>query len=171
MLGRFHHVAAALIGAAAFAGSFAVAAAAPAVAPSPQATLESLAGTWTCVTQFPGNKSWQETQVGTMYGKWLKIDATYPAQAGVPAGTSLTFVGYDTAHSHWVVTGVGTDGVYFTASSNSPAYDGSTWTDTYPADNGTATIHMPSAAAYTMDATGPGLDGKVETSHTACTRQ
>ena len=166
MTGSNHRIATALVGVAAFVSTFATASATPTMQAS---TLQGIAGTWTCITQA-GGKTYHETDVDSMYGKWLKIESTYPAQNGDPASTGMTFLGYDSKRGHWVVTGLGADGSYFTATSTSPKYDGSTWTDAFPADHGTAVIHMPSNARYTLDASQPGDKGKMETSHSVCTR-
>jgi hypothetical protein len=138
---------------------------------SQQQQLQGFVGTWSCVTHTADNKSYRETDTDTMYGNWLRVASAYPAQAGAPAGTATTFVGYDSKHTHWIVTGVGTDGSYFTSYSNSPAFDGSKWIDAYPNDHGTALFHMPSSASYTMDTTGPDQKGKMSSSHTVCTKQ
>lgn len=166
MAGSFYRAATACIGAAAFVSTLAGASAAPS---TQLTTLQGLVGTWTCVTQV-GGTMYHETDVDGMYGKWLKIESSYPAQGGQPPTTGTTFFGYDSKHARWVVTGLGEDGSYFTAISTSPKYDGSTWTDVFPADHGTAVIHMPSNARYTLDAKVPGDQGKMETTHAVCTR-
>lgn len=131
-----------------------------------QATLQKFVGTWTCVTTT-GKQTYRETDVDTMYGNWVRSSGSYPAQGGQPAGTSTTFFGYDGKSARWVVTGVGTNGSYFTASSSSPNFNGSSWSDIYPADHGGAVIHMASSQ-YTMDSHDPDGKGKMSTSHTVC---
>lgn len=85
--------------------------------------MQSLVGTWNCISHGSDKKTYRETDTDAMYGNWLRIDASYPAQNGQPAGTGVTFFGYDSKNKRWVVTGVGTDGSYFTASSTSPAFN------------------------------------------------
>ncbi len=145
--------------------------AAVARASSPQqSTVTGFVGTWTCITHSSDGKTYHETDVDTLYGNWLRIDASYPAQAGQAAGTGTTFFGYDAKHARWIVTGVGTDGSYFTAMSTSPAFDGSKWADQYPNDHGTAVLHMTKTTQYSMDQQGPGPSGKVVTQHGVCTK-
>jgi hypothetical protein len=143
-----------------------------AAASSPQqATVQGFVGTWSCITHSSDNKTYRETDVDSMFGDWLRIDSTYPAQGGAPAGTGVTFLGYDSKHARWIVTGVGTDGSYFTSVSMSPAFDGSKWTDQYPNDHGTAVLHMPTATQYTMDMQAPSSQGKMTSQHAICTKQ
>jgi hypothetical protein len=143
-----------------------------AIAASPQqATVRSLVGTWSCITHGSDKKTYRETDTDAMFGNWLRIDSAYPAQNGQPAGTGVTFFGYDAKNKRWVVTGVGTDGSYFMASSTSPAFDGAKFSDQYPNDHGTAVLHMSSSAQYSMDTQGPGSNGKMMTQHVVCTRQ
>lgn len=136
-----------------------------------QSTIQSFVGTWSCVTHSSDNKTYRETDTDAMYGNWLRIDAAYPAQNGQPAGTGVTFFGYDSKNKRWVVTGVGTDGSYFVSTSTSPAFNGSHWSDQYPADHGTAVLHMTQATQYSMDMQNPGAKGKMMTQHAVCTRQ
>ncbi len=138
---------------------------------SQQTTLQNLAGTWSCVTQTSDNKTLRETDVDAMYGNWLRSNATYLGDSGQPAGTSTTFIGYDAKKALWVVTGVGTDGTYFTATSSSPNFHGSTWTDVFPDDHGGTVIHLTPYTQYSMDSHGPDPTGKMSTNHTVCTKQ
>jgi hypothetical protein len=135
-----------------------------------QATIAGLVGTWTCVTHTSGNQTYHETDVDSLFGNWLRIDATYPASAGAPASTSVTFLGYDSKRGRWVVTGVGTDGSYFTSTSTSPAYDGSKWTDQFPNDHGTALVRMTQSTQYSLDVQTPDDRGKMSTAHAVCTK-
>ena len=160
--------AALLVGASAFAAMLASASAA---ASPQQATLQGFVGTWDCVTRTADNKTYKETDTDTMFGNWLRIEGALPAQNGAPAGSSTTFAGYDSQHRRWVITGVGTDNSYFTAISNSTAWDGSKWTDVYPDDHGTALVHGPSGGRYTLVSTGPDGHGKMTTSHAVCTKR
>jgi hypothetical protein len=140
-------------------------------ASSQQATIAGFVGTWNCTTHGSDNKTYHETDADAMYGNWLRIDASYPAQNGQPASTSVTFFGYDAKHTRWIVTGVGTDGSYFTSVSMSPTFNGSKWTNQYPADHGTAVIHMTQATQYSMDTQGPSPQGKMMTQHAVCVKQ
>jgi hypothetical protein len=137
---------------------------------SQQATVQGLVGNWTCITHESDNKTFRESDIDTMYGNWIRVNSSYPAQNGQPAGTGATFLGYDARNKRWIVTGVGTEGSYFTAYSNSPNYDGSKWVDAYPNDHGTALVHVISSTQYSLDTTNPGAQGKTVTAHTVCTR-
>ncbi|MBV8116951.1 MAG: hypothetical protein JOZ01_03175 [Candidatus Eremiobacteraeota bacterium] len=156
-----------------FATATAVLAASAAAMPvTPQQTaLQRLAGTWTCVTHGSDNTTFRETDVDTMFANWLSISSTYPAQNGQPGGSGSTYLGYDSKNKRWVITGVGTDGSYFTAYSNSRNYDGSHWVDAYPADGGTAVIHMPASNRYMLDSSLPNAQGKIVVEHAVCTRR
>jgi hypothetical protein len=136
-----------------------------------QATVESFVGTWACITHSSENKTYRETDVDSMYGNWLRINSSYPAQNGAPAGTGVTFFGYDAKNKHWVVTGVGTDGSYFIATSSSPEFNGSKFMDQYPSDHGTTVLHMTKSTEYSMDTQAPNDKGKTMTQHAVCTRQ
>ena len=113
-----------------------------------QTTLQGFVGTWQRVTRTADNKTYNETDADTMFGSWLKIYAAYPTQGEAPATSGPTFLGYDAKHHRWVITGVATDDTYFTASSNSPAWDGSKWTDAFSNDHGTALVHAPANVAH-----------------------
>lgn len=136
-----------------------------------QTTLQGFVGIWSCITHSSDNKTYRETDSDTMYSDWVRINATYPAQNGQPAGTGVTFFGYDSKKKQWVVTGVGTDGSYFVATSTSPAFNGSAWSNQYPADHGTAVLHMARSTQYSMDMQTPGKNGKMMTQHAVCTKQ
>lgn len=168
MVSTLRRLTAAVIGVGAFAASLATASAA--MSPQ-QTTLQSFVGTWKCVTRGSDNKAFDETDTDTMYGNWLKIEAAYPAQAGQPAITSTSYAGYDAKRHHWIITGVGTDNSYFTATSTSSTWDGAKWTDVYPVDHGTAVTHGPSGGKYTLVSSGPGPSGKMMTYTSACTKQ
>ncbi len=140
-------------------------------ASSAQDSLRGLVGTWSCVTHSSDNKTYRETDVDTMYGNWLHVSSTYPGQNGQPEGSGTTFFGYDSTNKRWVVSGIGTDGSYFIATSSSPTIDGSHWSDQYPADGGTAVFHMIQTTQYTLDSQAPGDKGTTVTSHAICTRQ
>jgi hypothetical protein len=80
--------------------------------------------------------------VDSMYGKWLKIAGTYAAQNGESAGTGLTFFGYDSQHSRWIVTGVDTGGCYFVNYSNASSFNGSQCYDGHPDMRGSGVVHL-----------------------------
>ena len=143
--------------------------AASAAASAQQATVKSLTGNWTCVTHTSDGKTWHESDANTMWGTWLKVDATYPAQNGQPAGTGMTFFGYDAKHSRWIVTSVDTGGGYSSSYSNSPAWSGSKWHDGYPNNNGSGSV-TASANQFVIDGSGPNDQGKVVTSHEVCSK-
>jgi hypothetical protein len=140
-------------------------------ASSQQAAVQDLAGTWTCVTHSSDGKTYQATVVDTMYGKWLKVDSTYPAENGEPAGTGQAYFGYDPKHSRWIFNGVNTSGEYFTNYSSSTNLDGSQWHDGYPNMGGSAVVHLTSHTKYTVDSKGPNERGKMITEHEVCTKQ
>jgi len=166
MIATVRRLTAAFLGAGAFAALIATAYASP-----QQTTLQGFVGTWQCVTRTADNKTYNETDTDTMFGNWLKIDAAYLAQGGAPATSGATFVGYDAKHRRWVITGVATDDTYFTASSSSPAWDGSKWTNAFPNDHGTAVVHAPANGKYTVESSTPNMQGKMVMSHTICTKQ
>jgi hypothetical protein len=168
VIGAFHRFTPLGIAVVAFA---AVWASAPAASSPQQATVQGLVGTWSCITHTADNKTYHETDVDTMFGKWLKISASYSAQNGGTAGNGVTFVSYDTKTRRWIVTGASTDGAYFMATSASPNFDGSKWTDQYPNDHGTAVLHLTPYTKYTMEMTGPNEKGKMTTSRAVCTKQ
>jgi hypothetical protein len=136
-----------------------------------QATVEGLVGSWSCVSHTSDNKTYRGSDVDTMYGKWLKINSTFPAQNGEPAGTEQAFFGYDSKHGRWIVTGVGTGGDYFMNYSNSSNFDGSQWYDGFPNNHGSAVAHLTAYTRYTVDSKGPNAQGKIVTEHEVCTRQ
>ena len=152
-------------------GLMSIPAALSAAAASQQATVQALVGTWSCVSHTSDNKTYQSTDVDTMYAKWLKISSSSPAQNGDPAGTEQAFFGYDPKHSRWIIAGVTTEGEYFVNYSNSAVFNGSQWSDGFPNNHGSAVVHMTQSTSYTVDEKGPNAAGKMITSHEVCTRQ
>lgn len=136
---------------------------------TPQATVRSFVGTWSCATHTSDNKTYHESDVDTMYGNWLKVSTTYPAQGGKPAAMGTAFFGYDSKAARWYVTSVDTLGGYASNYSNSKTFGGSTWHDGYPDNHGSATISW-SKNQYTIDGKGPNEKGQITTSHEVCTR-
>jgi hypothetical protein len=137
--------------------------------PAQQATVKSLTGNWTCATHTSDGKTWKESDVNTMWGPWLKVSATYPAQNGQPASTGMTFFGYDDKHSRWVVTSIDTGGGYSSSYSTSSMWGGSKWHDGYPNNGGSATVSA-SKNQFVIDGSGTSDQGKAMTSHQICTR-
>ncbi|MBV9276673.1 MAG: hypothetical protein JOZ97_00395 [Candidatus Eremiobacteraeota bacterium] len=135
-----------------------------------QSTIRGFVGSWTCITHSSDNKTYRETDTDTMYGDWLRVNSSYPAQNGAPASTGTTFLGYDSRKKLWVATGVGTDGSYFTSVSTSSQFNDSHWSDQYPADHGTAVLRMTQSTQYSMDTQTPNGKGKMMTDHEVCVR-
>jgi hypothetical protein len=167
MIGAYRRFATIAAGAVAL---VAISAGTSAAAGSPQATVQGLVGNWTCVSHSSDNATFQESDVDTMYGKWLKIVSTYAAQMGAPAGTGTAFFGYDARNRRWIVTGAGTSGDYYVNYSNSPDFDGAKWHDGYPDRHGTAVMHLTAFTRYTIDSVGPNPQGKDVTAHEVCVR-
>lgn len=132
----------------------------------PQQTLHMLVGRWTCVTVDNHHKTFREIDNDSMYGPWLRMDAMYPAQNGQPAATGMTFMSYDAKHHRWIIGGFDTSGGYFISYSTSPSFNGSHWSDGYPATGGWANVSMPGNNRYTIDTGGSSMG----TTHTVCTR-
>jgi hypothetical protein len=137
---------------------------------TPQQTIAGLVGTWNCVTHDAQHRTWQASATDTLYGPWLRLDARAPAQHGQAASTAVKFLGYDADSRRWTITSIGDDGEYYVLSSTSPQFDGSQWTDAYPADNGTKSIHVQNANQYTFDSANPDGHGHVVRAHTVCVR-
>jgi hypothetical protein len=134
-----------------------------------QMTVQSFVGTWNCVTHTGDNKTYHETDTDSMWGNWLKISSTYPAQGGQPAATGMGIFGYDGKQGRWYVASADTLGNYSSNYSTSKSLGGSTWHDGYPNNGGTATVSM-SKNQYVVDGKGPGPNGKMMTTHQVCTR-
>ena len=166
MLAFLRHTGIALAAGAVFASA---SAAAFAASTPQQMALQAMVGTWTCVTHGSDGKTWHETDVDTMWGVWLKTEATYPAQNGQPAATGTGILGYDAKHHRWYGDGADTNGGYGSGYSNSSGLGGSKWHDGYPDNNGSATISM-SKNQYVVDSKGPNDQGKTITSHQVCTK-
>lgn len=162
---RFPHVIIVLVFAFA-----AVTAVALAAAMTPQQTIHNMVGTWSCVTHDSTHKTWRETDVDAMYGSWLRMTSTYPAQNGEHAGTGVGFFGYDSKHARWIVTSLDTSGDYGISYSTSHTFNGAHWLDGYPANHGSATTRMSSSKQFTVDSSGPDAHGHTVTSHEVCTR-
>ncbi|MGC1379760.1 MAG: hypothetical protein WA814_01910 [Candidatus Baltobacteraceae bacterium] len=150
-----------------FAGSAGVS---PAATGSQQTLVQSFVGNWTCVSHSSDSTTFHESDVDTMYGNWLKVASTYPAQMGQPAGMGTTFFGYDAKNHRWIVAGAGTNGEYFVNYSNSQNFDGAKWINGFPNARTTAVTHSTSTQ-YTVDSQGPNPQGKLVTTHEVCVRR
>jgi hypothetical protein len=139
-------------------------------AATPQQTaLQAMVGHWTCVTHGSDGKTWHEADTYSMWGPWLKDDATYPAQNGQAAATGIGVLGYDAKHHRWYSDGEDTNGQYGSGYSNSSSLGGSKWLDGFPNNNGAGTLSL-SKNQYVYDGKGPNDKGKMITSHQVCTR-
>lgn len=133
---------------------------------TPQQTTHALVGRWTCVTHDSKHRTWRETDTDSMFGSWVRVDSTYPAQNGQRAGTGVGFLGYDAKHHRWIVGSFDTSGDYGISYSNSHAFNGSHWANGYPATGGSTTVMMPNAHEFTVNTTA----GSMGSSHQVCTR-
>ncbi|HEV3195930.1 MAG TPA: hypothetical protein VGZ06_07300 [Candidatus Cybelea sp.] len=108
--------------------------------------MHRLTGRYECRQRDSGGQTWRLLTVNRPYGSWLRLDATYPAQNGQPAGS------------------------YYTRYSTSRDFNGSQWIDGDPADGGKAVVKVISSAEYTFDFASPTGPGKTARSHTVCTK-
>jgi hypothetical protein len=139
-------------------------------ATTPQQDMHRLTGRYECRQRDSGGQTWRLLTVNRPYGSWLRLDATYPAQNGQPAGTAITFVGFDAAAKRWSIVSVSADGSYYTRYSTSRDFNGSQWIDGDPADGGKAVVKVISSGEYTFDFASPTGPGKTARSHTVCTK-
>lgn len=139
-------------------------------AASPAQSAHEIVGTYHCVTRETGHPTWHFTSTNTAWGAWMRADATFPPQNGAPADKASTFVGFDRTAKRWSIVSLDLDGSYYTRHSTSPTFDGSRWTDNFPADGGTAIIRVSNSRDYTFDFTGRS-GPRSDVSHTTCTRQ
>jgi hypothetical protein len=116
-------------------------------------------------------QEWRSSDVYSMYGPWLRMNSTDPAQNGEKAYTRTGFFGYDAAHKRWIVTSVNTRGGYGISYSTSPSFNGASWSNGYPPEKGTATTHMTSSGSYTVDYSGQDDKGHAYSSHQICTKR
>lgn len=131
---------------------------------TPQQTLKSLVGTWTCTNSGGGVPSFTERDVDSMYGRWLRMNASYSGYTGT------NFLGYDTKNHRWVFVVASERGGYGIAYSDSPNLNGSSWHDGYPVHGNTGIFRIVSSNEYRFDGSGPGAHGKVVASQTICKR-
>ena len=141
-------------------------------ATTPQQDMHRLTGRYECRQRDSGGQTWRLPSPSMdRSGSWLRLDATYPAQNGQPAGTAITFVGFDAAAKRWSIVSVSADGSYYTRYSTSRDFNGcrsgSTATS---ADGGKAVVKVISSGEYTFDFASPTGPGKTARSHTVCTK-
>ena len=130
-------------------------------AATPAQTLSTLVGTWNCVTTDSKHRIWRTVSTDVMFGRWLYMVSSYPAQNGQPAGTAAKYLGFDPPRHRWIVASIDASGDYYVMDSSSAAFSGSHWQDQYPHDNVTGYVQVQDADQYTFDSPG---------SHTVCRR-
>lgn len=116
-----------------------------------------------------GTATQNESDTDSMYGSWLKIDASYTG-GGESAYTGVSYLGYDSKNHRWVITSADEHGGYSIGYSNSANLNGSVWHDGYPADNGTGSFHMTRSTSFSFNGMFPGAHGKMISTHSVCTR-
>jgi hypothetical protein len=126
-------------------------------------------GSYACVTH-DGAQTWHFTSTNTAWGAWLRAATVFAPQNGAPRQTAVTFVGFDGDAKRWNIVSLNALGSYYTRSSSSRDFNGSRWTDAYPADGATATIGVSPAGDYSFDLKTPKSNGTASWSHTRCTR-
>jgi hypothetical protein len=127
----------------------------------------SIVGTFNCMTRA-GAATFHFHSENQPWGAWVRADTSFPAQAGLSASFSSTFVGYNSDTKQWNIIAINRAGSYYTRTSKSPAFNNSHWTDAYPSDGGKALITV-TPRRYTFDLSTPGANGP-STSETVCTR-
>jgi hypothetical protein len=152
--------------------AFATMAVAPVASASPPAGqgVSAIVGTYDCVTHDSSGKTWRFRSVNAAWGAWVRAATTFAPQNGQPKRVGQTFVGFDSDAKRWNVVALDAGGSYYTRLSGSREFDGSRWTDGYPADGGKAVIGTPNSRQYTFDFTGAQTNGRADVSHTVCTR-
>lgn len=106
-----------------------------------------------------------EHDVNTMYGSWLKTDATYSG-----GRTGVNYIGYDAKNHRFVILSLDERGSYGVASAGGPTLNGSNWHDVYPSDGGSGVLHLTNANHYSFDGTFPDGHGKMVSSRASCSR-
>ena len=135
-----------------------------AVNQTPQQTLKSLVGAWNCTNSGGGSPSFTERDVDSMYGHWLRINASYSGYAGID------FLGYNTKRHRWIFLSADEHGGYGIVYSNSPGLNGSSWHDGYPVHGNSGTFRIVNSKMYRFDGMGPDAHGKMVASRTVCKR-
>jgi hypothetical protein len=131
---------------------------------------QMIVGRYACETREAGQPVIRFSSVNTGWGAWLRADTTFRMPNGKPPDIATTYVGFDPSAKQWSIIAIDKDGSYYTRHSTSPYFNGSHWTDNFPADGGTALITVSASRNYTFDFTGAAVKGKIERSHTVCTR-
>jgi hypothetical protein len=112
--------------------------------------VESLRGNYGCITRYADGRSYRFQTHNAMFGKWLRLDATFPAQGGLTAFTAVTFLGFDRAANRWDIVSVNPQS-YYTRTSVSSQLADSRWNDEDPADGGRARLHIYGNQHYRFD--------------------
>jgi hypothetical protein len=140
-----------------------------AIAASGMSQMTTMIGRFECITSGSSGPSWRFATSNSLYGNWLRLDATYQPQNGAPAAKAVTFLGFDQNKGHWEIVSVHDNGSFYSRVSTSRRLDGSHWIDSDPADGGKAVIALPGTDRYLFDLAMPAPGGFVR-SRTACTR-
>lgn len=141
----------------------------PHAARSAPSEVAAIVGSYNCVTHASDGLTWHFQSVNQPWGSWVRADTTFAPQNGRPRDSGSTFVGFDSNAKQWNIVAIDRGGSYYTRYSKSPSFDGSHWSDGYPADGARATIGV-TAAGYTFDLATPPEHGRSGWSHTVCTR-
>jgi hypothetical protein len=132
--------------------------------------MHSMVGNFSCVTRAASGPAWHFSTVNVLYGSWLRLDATYPAQNGTAQMRAVTFTGFDQSLGHWEIISIHDNGTFYSRRSDSKAFGRSEWIDDNPPDGARAQLKVVSDTWYSFDLTVPGAHGSAAASHTSCTR-
>lgn len=132
--------------------------------------LHAIVGTYHCVDNDGTGHTTMYTSVNEVYGPWVHLVVTTPAQGGAAGDTNNAFVGYDRTAKRWDIVGADNQGYYYTRSSHSAHFNGSRWHNDYPADGGIAIIRTFGSKRYTFDLTTPNGKGASVREHAVCIR-
>lgn len=136
-----------------------------------QPSLESIVGTYSCLTDSGGKVVGRFQSDNAIWGSWLRVNTTSPPQRGRTPVLGRVFLGYDANAKRWSIVGVDSTGAYWTRHSTATIFDGSHWLDSDPADGGRAVIRvLHSGKQYTFDLASPAANDTLDRSHTVCTR-
>ena len=135
-------------------------AAAPAAVPDP---LQYFVGNWSCSTSMGGNTS-SSTMNASQWGQWVRMNINGPGYTGVG------YMQWDNTYNHWIYSEIDSNGMYFTAQSDSPRIRNSSWTTGYPNMGGGTDIHINGHGSYAVDSTW-NQGGHQRSSHMVCYRQ
>jgi hypothetical protein len=140
------------------------------VSAAPAVGLAAIIGTFSCVTHDDGGGVWRFHSSNHAWGAWVRADTSFAPQNGQPADTASTFVGFDATAKRWNIISIDADGSYYTRYSSSRVFDGSHWSDGYPADGAKAVIRVRGNRQYTFELVTSVKNGHAETAETVCTR-